>query len=45
MGRWHPEHVTRHPSGRDARKLARLQAEAWPEGEWTWVIRMHLEGP
>lgn len=41
----HPEHVTRPPSRRSARKLAALEAEAWPQGEWTWVIKMHLEGP
>lgn len=44
MPRGHPEHVTR-PDGRaDDAMLAALERELWPEGEWTWVIRMHLEG-
>lgn len=43
MGRKHPEHVTRHPSRADRRLLEALQAQAWPEGEWTDVIKAHLE--
>jgi hypothetical protein len=44
VARKHPEHVTRPPSRKNARRLDALQAEAWPDGEWTEVIRMHLEG-
>lgn len=39
MGSRHPEHVTRPPSGRHKRLLDTLEAELWPDGEWTDHIR------